>query len=562
MDYYTGVGERRGRWTGSGAAALALAGDLDAGGEQVLQALLAGVGPDGQQLVSQVRRSDPRARVPAAPLVAAVQAAAKDASLPPGLFLDPHAAAEFARLARGLTRSTRSTVGVRADVAVRVAAAAGLDAHAIYAAAAPHCPDLLQVALGRVGGRVDARRAGVDLTFSAPKSVSLLFAFGDPSTVAAVRAAHETAIGQALAYLDQVAGHGLRGHHGDGQRAHHVRTDGLIGVAFEHRTSRAMDPQLHTHVVVPNLVRGLDGQWSALDTRALYRHARTAGYLYQAVLRGELTQALGVRWGPVRRGQADIDGIPVDALRVFSTRRAQIDAHLDATGTSGGRAAQVACLTTRPPKPDPGPADSGTGLRDRWVAQARAAGLDPDQILRAALTGTDIAANSDPGDHRAPLARLTQTLLGPTGLTEHVTSFDRADVLRALCVHLPTGTVTSHDGLQRLADQVLSNPAAVPLPGTDPGSAGQRGQLGTTGDGGGADDLGGDGQVRFRRGVGGLPGPPRSRRWGVHGRCLSIVGSAKGSRRTTCQERVCRTGRCGGFPPGPGSAASPRKGRR
>src|SRR5450631_1581669 len=151
MDYYSGAGERRGRWTGSGAGALALAGDLDVGGEQVLRGLLAGIGPDGQPLVGQVRRSDPRARVPAAPLVAAVSAAAKAAGLPPGLFLDPRAAAEFARVARGLTRATRSTVGARADVAVRVAAAAGLDANAIYAAAAPDHPDLLRVALGHVG---------------------------------------------------------------------------------------------------------------------------------------------------------------------------------------------------------------------------------------------------------------------------------------------------------------------------------------------------------------------------------------------------------------------------
>jgi len=74
---------------------------------------------------------------------------------------------------------------------VRVAAATGLDAHAIYAAAAPEHPDLLKVALRHVGARVDTRRAGLDLTFSAPKSVSLLFAFGDTATVAAVRAAHE-----------------------------------------------------------------------------------------------------------------------------------------------------------------------------------------------------------------------------------------------------------------------------------------------------------------------------------------------------------------------------------
>ncbi len=484
-DYYTGAGERRGRWTGSGAGALALSGDLDPAGEQVLRGLLAGIGLDGQRLVGQVRRSDPRARVPAAPLVAAVRAAASAAGLPPALFLDPPAAAEFARVARGLTRAARGTVGVRADVAVRVAAAAGLDAHAIYAAAAPDHPDLLKVALGHVGERVDARRAGVDLTLSAPKSVSLLFAFGDPATVAAVRAAHDTAIGEALGYLEQVAGHGLRGHHGDGQRAQQVPTDGLIAVGFEHRTSRAMDPQLHTHLLVPNLVHGTDGQWSAVDTRALHRHARTAGYLYQAVLRGQLTTTLGVGWEPVRRGQADITGIPTAALKVFSTRRTQIDEQLHAAGATGGRAAQVACLATRPPKPAPTPTDgtrptegTGTlGLRDQWARRAADAGLDPERIVRDALTPAP-ERGTEPTDRRPLVTRLTQTLLGPTGLTEHATSFDRADLLRGLCEHLPPGTAISHDELQGLADHVLSHPAAVPLtagrtevgdPGTEPG---------------------------------------------------------------------------------------------
>lgn len=102
------------------------------------------------------------------------------------MFLDAGPAREFARIARSLTRSPKSGAGVRADVAVRVAAAAGLDAHAIYAAAAPQSPDMLEDALGWFGERVDARRSGVDLTFSAPKSVSPLFTFGDSAPSSSV----------------------------------------------------------------------------------------------------------------------------------------------------------------------------------------------------------------------------------------------------------------------------------------------------------------------------------------------------------------------------------------
>jgi len=68
-----------------------------------------------------------------------------------------------------------------------------------------------------------------------------------------------------------------------------------------------------------------------------------------------------VGWGPVRRGQAEITGIPRQALRLFSTRRDQIDTALEAAGASGAKAAQVACLTTRPPKPTAAGSAAGDG---------------------------------------------------------------------------------------------------------------------------------------------------------------------------------------------------------
>src|SRR5688500_20178566 len=87
---------------------------------------------------------------------------------------------------------------------------------------------------------------------------------------------------------------------------HVIAGNGLVAAAFRHRTSRAGDPQLHTHVLVANLTLGADGRWSALDGRRLYAHAKTAGYLYEARLRAELTRELGLEWGPVRNGIADV----------------------------------------------------------------------------------------------------------------------------------------------------------------------------------------------------------------------------------------------------------------
>src|SRR5438270_304546 len=83
--------------------------------------------------------------------------------------------------------------------------------------------------------------------------------------------------------------------------------DGLVVAPFEHRTSRALDPQLHSHCLVLNKVRDArDGSWRALHGRPIFEEAKTAGMLYQAALRAELTRRLGVAWGPVsEHGQGE-----------------------------------------------------------------------------------------------------------------------------------------------------------------------------------------------------------------------------------------------------------------
>ena len=174
------------------------------------------------------------------------------------------------------------------------------------------------------GTRVDVRRAGFDVTFSAPKSVSTLLALVDPTVAAKLVEAHQQAVAEALGLLERLAARAARGHQGDGQRAPRIATNGMIAAEFTHTTSRALDPQLHTHVVIANLAQGSDGRWSALDSRTLHREATTASYLYQHVLRAQLTQRLGIRWTDIDRGVAEVDGIPQTVRREFSTRRRQI----------------------------------------------------------------------------------------------------------------------------------------------------------------------------------------------------------------------------------------------
>ena len=106
---------------------------------------------------------------------------------------------------------------------------------------------------------------GFDLTFSAPKRVSVLWALGTPELATAAMSAHRAAVRAGLAYLDSHAGLSRRGT--DGTEG---ITDGLVAALFNHRTSRAGDPQLHTHSLVLNKVRCADGSWRTLDATELY----------------------------------------------------------------------------------------------------------------------------------------------------------------------------------------------------------------------------------------------------------------------------------------------------
>jgi conjugative relaxase-like TrwC/TraI family protein len=524
LEYYTGRGEAAGEWIGRGADALGLRGRLSTPEqEQVLRNLLAGSAPDGMQLVAPVLRADPRSRVPAAPVVRALQELADERGVDVADLLAPPAAVGTERrpeadpaglrqlsAARGkeLLKAWRRGVAdldrarrrprwpsptLAVDAAERLLTAAGLDAQQVLAENTPtgRLRDRLAMALRHREDRVDVRMPGLDLTLSAPKSVSVLFALsphqegqGDHRAGAVgerervgrlAQDAHRLAVAEALAYLELTCTSALRGHHrGDGTDTR-VQTDGLIGAAFEHRSSRCGDPQLHTHVVVANLLHGQDGKWSALDTREIYAQARTAGFVYQAVLRGELTRTLGVQWGPVRNGQAEISGLPVGLLRLFSKRRAQIEAQLELVGLDSPAAAQAATLSTRPGKPDlhgHGDGEGGVGLQERWRAEAAAAGFnadDVDQAVGRVPFGQSSSAARQAAAAVGPVADdLAEVLLAPTGLTDKRASLDRRDLLRGVCEQLEPGTPVRLTGLRALATRVLRDPRVVPLLGEAP----------------------------------------------------------------------------------------------
>ena len=135
-------------------------------------------------------------------------------------------------------------------------------------------------------GRSHGKRGvhGFDLTFCAPKSVSLVRAFGGDVVDKAVSAAHQTAITEALEYLADHAGY-TRVHNPITGLKDLQKLPGLVAAAYQHETSRAGDPHLHTHVLVPNRQPRADGKLVSLDGTSLFHESRAAGIVYQATLR-------------------------------------------------------------------------------------------------------------------------------------------------------------------------------------------------------------------------------------------------------------------------------------
>ena len=328
---------------------------------------------------------------------------------------------------------------------------------------------------------------GFDLTFSAPKSVSVLYALGDPILRADVVDAHQTAVADALGWLEREACFVRRGSNnrmvtGSGSGCRRMRAAGFVAAAFRHRVSRAGDPQLHSHVLVANIARGPDGRWTALDGQALYRSARAAGALYQTVLRDEPSRRLGVDWRPVRNDMADIAGVPDRVLELFSKRRHEIEDELERQGASGLDAGNAAALATRTPKTV---VETAT-LDQRWRDEAAIVGYRPadvDALLaagrpdRASVLDPDqgvLVALPDPGTGELAEVRVSIDVFA-SRIANHL--LDRDGVVTRHQVQSQVAAKLRGGGsvrvIEQLTNAVLARPDLVPVPASvDAGEAG------------------------------------------------------------------------------------------
>lgn len=276
-----------------------------------------------------------------------------------------------------------------------------LDSDVFAGLMAHRTPNGEKMTVSRSHGKV----AAYDHTFSAPKSVSLLYAYGDDEIRSAVVAAHRQAVSDAFGYMEErcsISRVSQRHTDPDGESrttSRKVGSEGYVAAGFDHFTSRANDPQVHTHVVVINRVWA-EGGWRAIDAKVGYAHLKAGGTVYQASLRKELTQRLGVAWQEVHDGMADIAGFSPELLRHYSTRRQEIEAAVERYMAETGREAhprvyQKFTLETRQPKAYPrGEAavtqemkDYGitTNIVEHWNQLAVTAPEDVEAVVRNSL---------------------------------------------------------------------------------------------------------------------------------------------------------------------------------
>jgi conjugative relaxase-like TrwC/TraI family protein len=319
--------------------------------------------------------------------------------------------------------------------------------------------------------RHDSKRTvvtGFALSFSPPKSVSLVGAFGDAETAVEVRAAHDSAVRAALSFLEDHAAFSRTGRGGVLQ----VDTEGFVAAAFTHHTSRAGDPQIHSHVLVANKVLCADGRWRSLDGRELFAFQKAAGMLYNATLRVELSGRLGVAWDPVdRNGQADIDGVPRGLIELFSKRRkdverrgaqriAALEARLGRTLTDDERAQQyqLATYNTRPGKTH----EDETTLGGRWQTEAHVAGWDPGQWLPETLGKRYLSV-----ERCLDVAEPATVAEIVAELAEARSTWSRAEVAKAIARRLPpgigTGAEAGREWIEAATAAVLAHPEVVTL---------------------------------------------------------------------------------------------------
>lgn len=228
---------------------------------------------------------------------------------------------------------------------------------------------------------------GWDMTFSAPKSVSVMWALSPPAERARIEQAHRQAVTAATRHLEDNHAVTRRGRGG----AIREPVAGLVIARFHHHTSRDLDPQLHTHAFIFNSAPRRDGSWGSIVSRDLYKAQKEVGAVYREHLGRSLERAgHAVRWqGTGFR----LSAVPYSVERAFSKRRQAIEQAAATHGYRTPKGMELAALRTRQAKRP----RERAALFEAWKQEARTLDFDLQQARLKAEASPDLksrAANS------------------------------------------------------------------------------------------------------------------------------------------------------------------------
>jgi Ti-type conjugative transfer relaxase TraA len=215
----------------------------------------------------------------------------------------------------------------------------------------------------------DDHKPGWDCTFSAPKSVSAVWAVADENMRAKIEDAHRQAVAASIQYIEANAACTRHGH-GGSVKVPAIENGGILVAVYQHHTSRNQDPQIHSHCIVVNLNK--DGRGIDLDTQ----HKMAAGALYRAELAHQL-RGIGLEIERDAKSFA-VKGVPTELVEKWSSRRNQIEDHMAKSGEKGAIASQRATLETREKKDNV----SHFVLHEKWQKEALTYEFGADKVNR------------------------------------------------------------------------------------------------------------------------------------------------------------------------------------
>ncbi|MFE9790050.1 MobF family relaxase [Nocardia salmonicida] len=332
-DYYSAHGEAPGRWQGSGLAALDIPPGAEVTESQMESLFGLGIHPNAEQIEEQVYAHQITLGVNDREATRAAEKASKLGNK----FAVYEAHSQYRQQCSDAFRTHNSeqnlppTTAIPDDERARIRTQVATEIFTTEYERAPLNARELSGWVAKNSRPKHAAVAGFDITFSPVKSVSVLWALASPDVSKRIEAAHRRAIEDALSWLENNAVFTRLGRNGIRQ----VDVEGIVAAGFTHRDSRAGDPDLHTHVLIANRVRTLDGKWRTIDSKTLHEAVVTASEIFDSRIEHHLETDLNLQF-EARLGRTpdqvqirEIVGIPLELIEAWSQRGAAIVARLD-----------------------------------------------------------------------------------------------------------------------------------------------------------------------------------------------------------------------------------------